>query len=66
MKYEKDLIHHVRFPVDVYFSSGEITTMIQWCKECIGDRYDTWTYSEHNCWIFAKEEDATLFNFTWG
>lgn len=43
----------------------KIDEIINWCESNIGTRYDTWHAAIWDSWIFARKEDAVLFQLTW-
>ena len=59
------LIYEVAMPAQATVDLKKFDEIINWCESNIGTRYDTWHADIWNSWIFARKEDAVLFQLTW-
>jgi hypothetical protein len=46
---------------------SDLDPMTKWCQDNIGTEGEDWKRTEKpGVWLFATEEDAVLFDLTWG
>lgn len=51
--------------VVLYIDDVNYHTIDKWCSRTIGIKSEDWTYGASG-WRFKSEEDAMLFELTWG